>query len=123
MKAASPPGNGVLLVEDDAIVRDAAMNVLEESGFQVVSAHHGLDALDLLRAGLRPALILLDWMMPVMNGAETLAAIQQDVALSTIPLVVFSAAPPDKLPGVRIVKKPLRMGDLLALVGEYCAPR
>lgn len=120
MKEARGTGQAILLVEDDAIVRDAAVNVLEESGYQVRCAYNGADALDALAEGLRPALILLDWMMPVMNGAQTLAALQKDEVLAKIPLVVFSAAPPDRLAGVRIIKKPLRMRDLLALVAEYC---
>ena len=122
MKDAPVPGNALLLVEDDAMVRDAALSVLEESGFQVFIATHGADALELLRDGLRPGLILLDWMMPVMNGAETLAAIQQDPELAALPLVIFSAAPPEGMAGVRTIKKPLRMRDLIALVSEYCRP-
>lgn len=122
MTDTSSAGKSLLLVEDDAMVRDAAVSVLEESGFHVVVAANGALALEVLNDGLRPGLILLDWMMPVMNGAETLAAIQEDPGLAAIPLVVFSAAPPEHLAGVRVIKKPLRMRDLVALVREYCTP-
>jgi len=110
----------VLLVEDDVLVREAAINVLENGGFHVQCAYNGAEALDALADGLEPCLILLDWMMPVMNGAQTLAALQHDRDLAAIPLVVVSAFPPDHLDGVRVVRKPLRMRELVALVGEYC---
>ena len=64
----SENGAPILIVEDDADVRDTMVQVLESEGFSVRATRDGREALDALRAGLRPRLILLDLMMPVMNG-------------------------------------------------------
>src|SRR5712671_1122475 len=62
----------VLLVEDDAEVRSSVAEILELEGFAVETAVHGQQALDKLRSGACPNVMLLDLMMPVMNGLELL---------------------------------------------------
>jgi len=75
----------VLVVEDDRDVRESLVAVLEDAGYRVMSAADGRAALDLLRAGPRPAVILLDLMMPVMDGFEFRAEQVRDPSLADVP--------------------------------------
>src|SRR5690349_16999267 len=86
------PRGLVLLIDDDEDLREALADILDEHGYQVVHAGNGQKALELLRAGLRPGLMLLDLMMPVMDGAQFRAEQRADPALRGIPVVVLSAA-------------------------------
>ena len=81
----------ILLVEDDPDIQDAMRDVLSEEGFAVASADHGQAALDWLRAHPRPGAILLDLMMPVMDGWTFREQQMADPALASIPVVVISA--------------------------------
>jgi len=114
----------VLIVEDDASIRDMLNECLADEGYAVALARHGQEALDLLRANaLAPDLILLDLAMPVMDGWAFLAVQQADAALSAIPLIVFSAdrgAQQGNLPpGVPTIAKPIDIDVLLDHVGSY----
>jgi CheY-like chemotaxis protein len=82
----------IFVVEDDAHVREAMREVIEDEGFAVFEAENGKVALDQLRRGPRPSLVLLDLMMPVMNGFEFLEQRKQDPAFAVIPVVIVSAA-------------------------------
>src|SRR5215216_4058827 len=87
-----PLAKTVLLVEDDEDVREGITAVLLRCGYRVIAARHGGAGLDALRAeSTRPALILLDWMMPVMNGLEFLDRIQREPAARGVPVVVLTA--------------------------------
>jgi CheY-like chemotaxis protein len=81
----------ILVVEDDADIRSALTTILREEGYGVASAGDGREALGLLRGGARPDLILLDLMMPVMNGSDFRVAQLSDPALADIPVVVLTA--------------------------------
>jgi CheY-like chemotaxis protein len=86
--SAGPP---VLVVDDDADIRQMMREVLDLEGVPTVGAANGKEALRLLQAGLRPRVILLDLMMPVMNGWEFVAAQRADPALRELPVVILSA--------------------------------
>jgi CheY-like chemotaxis protein len=114
----------VLLVEDNTDIREVFAAFLEESGFAVVHAADGDTALSLLSAGVAPDLILLDLIMPNMNGWCFLQRRQQAAGLSSIPLVVISGAPQSGAdPGLpRIdgyLKKPIRLEELLSTVQAH----
>ena len=81
----------VLLVDDDPAILDGVTDFLQEEGFEVVSASNGAEALSLLRGGLAAEVILLDVMMPVMDGWDFRATQLADPALRNIPVVVISA--------------------------------
>lgn len=85
-------GPVVLVVEDDRDAREALAELLQAEGFEVVTAPNGLAALQALRAGLRPSVIVLDVMMPVMDGWDFRAQQARDPALAGIPVVVMTAA-------------------------------
>lgn len=80
----------VLLVEDDVAIAKLVRFKLERSGFRVTQANNGREALDWLRDN-RPDLILLDVMMPEMDGVETLECIKNDDALKAIPVIMLSS--------------------------------
>src|SRR5690242_695856 len=81
----------VLVVEDDSDLRESLSQALRDHGFAVTPASNGQQALDLLRSGTRPTVILLDLMMPVLNGWELRDALREDPVLSGIPQLVISA--------------------------------
>src|SRR5688500_17713436 len=83
----------VLVVEDDEGIREALCDLLATEGFDVTSAVHGADALEKLRGnGEKPNVILLDLMMPVMDGWAFRAEQRRDPALAAIPVVVITAS-------------------------------
>ena len=107
-----------LVVEDDFDLRDALVPILEYEGHRVVSAANGKEALDRLHAMPPPSLILLDLMMPVMNGEEFRAEQLRDPVLASIPVVVLSAHPSAEeraahLGAAGCLKKPFDIEDLL----------
>ena len=82
-----PSGAWILLVDDDDEVRRATQTILEEDGYNVVAARNGREALEILRCGARPQLVLLDLMMPEMNGWEFLEAVVE----RNLQIIVISA--------------------------------
>ncbi|NUQ77733.1 MAG: response regulator [Polyangiaceae bacterium] len=82
----------ILLVEDDTDVREALAYLLSDQGYDVACAEDGQEALTYLHEGHKPALILLDLMMPRMNGFEFRAAQKREPELASIPVIVLSAS-------------------------------
>jgi CheY-like chemotaxis protein len=120
-----PQPRSILVVEDDADIREALIGILEDEGYRVDGVGNGREALEHLAAGPRPALILLDLMMPVMNGWQFRAAQKLDPTLADIPVVVISAdgnvrQKADSLDAVGVLKKPVELDTLLAVVARYC---
>jgi CheY-like chemotaxis protein len=118
----------VLVVEDDYDVRDALVPILEYDGHRVASAANGREALEQLRTSPAPSLILLDLMMPVMDGAEFRAEQLRDPALASIPVVVVSADPAvrekaKRLGAAGFVEKPIDIDMLLEQVRRNTRPR
>lgn len=116
----------ILLIEDDADLRDALSQILRDEGYEVVGAAHGREALDKLRGGQRPCVILLDLTMPVMNGWQFLAEQREDPVLSRIPVIVISAGQdlPAQMPVLGLeeyVRKPIRLETLLDSLARHCA--
>lgn len=116
----------VLVVEDEGGVRDAILDILTTEGYRVAAAEDGRDALDMLHAGMRPSLILLDLRMPNLSGRDFLMALQERPDL-TAPVIVVSAHhdPTDQLAGQRIdgyLRKPFSVDDLMSVVSAYAKP-
>lgn len=119
------PG-GILIVEDDADLREALSDVLRDAGYAVTGAADGQEALDLLRRDGRPSLILLDLTMPGMNGWQFRAEQRRDPDLSGIPVVVLSAGEhlAEKMGSLGIddfVQKPIALANLLRKIERYCS--
>lgn len=110
----------VLVVEDDADLLETFILVLESSGHAAVGAADGYAALEMLRGGMRPCVILLDLMMPGMNGWQFREQQLKDPALAPIPVVLISAAGPgaeDKtLRPAAFLPKPVDLDALLDTV-------
>jgi CheY-like chemotaxis protein len=119
----------ILLVEDDAPVREALQELLEAEGYLVEVAENGLAALRRLRAGFRPVAVLLDLMMPVMDGWQFREAQQADSDLKDIPVFILTAAnlsvlkARGQLEGVTILTKPLDDVGLLQLLAAIGGDR
>lgn len=115
----------IMLVDDDEDIRNTFSSILEEEGYEVLGYRNGREALEALKSSAAPALILLDWMMPVMNGEEFIRKnFVQNISRYT-PVVVVSAIADriGKVPGVRaIVSKPLDIDVLLENVRRFSAP-
>lgn len=113
----------ILVVEDDAAIRETIKEMLELEGFRVNTAANGQDALQMLEEIRTPCLILLDLMMPVMNGWEFLEAIRgRNDVVSTIPITVLTALDAAEVSsyGCRLMKKPPNIDHLIAVAHDYC---
>ena len=99
----------VLVVEDDDDIRESLKDGLENEGFAVDVARNGKEALNLLRSKESPCLVLLDMMMPVMDGRGFLDEILKDTTLSKIPICVVSATATrlDITGAIGFLKKPV----------------
>ncbi len=123
---AGPATCPVLVVDDDPDLRETLRDALEDGGFAVATACDGQEALDFLRSTpTPPCMVLLDLSMPVMDGATFRAEQRRDPALSSIPIVVFSAAGSlaekvKHLDVADVLQKPLRLQQLLQTVRRYC---
>lgn len=114
-------GGHILVVDDDADVREVLRLFLEGRGFRVREAENGADALDAL-ARERPSLILLDMMMPVMSGPELLERMRPDPELASIPVLLVTAWPGQVAgtPGIAgVISKPVDIRELAARIEEH----
>ena len=114
----------VLLIEDDEFIRGAMACLLELEGYEVREASDGEAGLALLATLPHPGIILLDWVMPVMNGLEFLETVQDDSILREVPVVVVSASVNDhqvKYLGAKAcLKKGSELSKLIHTVDRYC---
>ena len=114
----------ILIVEDDADIRESLHDVLEVEGYEVFAVANGQEALDRLKILPTPCLVLLDLMMPVMNGWEFLEAKQGDLKIAPIPVVIVSAvidqAKAKSKAAAGFIKKPIELNTLLEVVRQYC---
>ena len=119
----------VMVVEDDADIREGLSALLDAEGYPVMLAGDGREALDVLANGVpTPGLILLDLMMPRMNGWQFLEAVKDAPRAARIPIVVMSAyrendrrisdAALDRR--VAFLRKPVDVKLLLKLIQHYC---
>jgi CheY-like chemotaxis protein len=114
----------ILIVEDDHDIREALTQILEDEGYPVRGASNGREALDVAAAGPPPSLILLDLMMPIMNGWQFRAEQMKDARLASVPVLVISADPnlqpkASALGVAGILKKPIALDDLLSAIKVY----
>lgn len=116
----------ILIIEDEADLRETMKDYLEISGYSVTTAANGRDALIRMDEIGASCLILLDLMMPVMNGWQFLDRLRQDrhEVLDRTPIVVVSAAADvsdvGRQYGCQVMKKPVDMFHLMSVVREHC---
>ena len=116
----------VLVVDDDPAIRGLVAEALRGEGYVVDVAAHGREALDAMRAN-RPATVILDLMMPVMDGFSFLEACQKEQLCADVPIVVISAVQDllrrvHEMPVNACIAKPFDLDALVRTVGEYAAP-
>lgn len=119
-------GPTVLVVDDDQPIRDVLQMMLELEDYGVLLASNGKEALETLaKSPTPPCLILLDLMMPVMNGWQFVEEIKKIESLATIPIIIITAfrekAETIKADGVLL--KPIEYDQLLAAIQNHCGKR
>jgi CheY-like chemotaxis protein len=118
----SRPLAPVLVVDDNAETREVLKLVLEVSGYAVALARDGSEAMDYLRSGNAACLVILDLLMPVMDGWTFLKVLRAYPTLAEIPVVAFSAIVEDDVPGtVASIRKSKLNPDLfLSIIERAC---
>ncbi|MBX3470285.1 MAG: response regulator [Planctomycetes bacterium] len=130
MVDSAPPCRGdlILLVEDDAGIRDALCELLADSGYSPAAAADGHEAIRLLEGdGRAPCVVLLDLMMPGMNGWEFRRWLSTRPELSGVPVVLLSAhanlsAEARALDVAAFLRKPIDVNRMLDTVASFCPP-
>jgi CheY-like chemotaxis protein len=115
----------VLIVEDDEDLRDNLALLLDLRGYNVETARHGQDALDKIDDIGPPCLVVLDLMMPVMDGWQFRAALRADPALAAVPVVLLSgiadvSQAAKTLDAVDHLTKPIDLQKLYRIVADHC---
>ena len=116
----------ILVVDDDPAIRDVVADILEVSDYSVETAVNGAEALAKIRED-RPAAVLLDLMMPVMNGWEFLRACRREAPCAHVPIVVMSAArdasqDANALGAQAFLPKPFEVDTVLSVLGTVAPP-
>lgn len=125
MTVAEPTEKRILVIEDEAVIRDTMALILEMEGYQVAAAANGREALEYLHRAERPSLILLDLMMPVMDGWQFRREQRLDPRLAAIPVVIVSAAggvaeKAADLGADGFLQKPVDVDELLTTIHRHC---
>ncbi|GAB4516904.1 MAG: response regulator [Haliangiales bacterium] len=115
----------VLLVEDNDDIRENLSEILEDEGYEVIAAENGQVALDLLERTTPPSVIVLDLMMPIMNGWQLRSALLERPAFAKLPVILLSArtdvnTTAKALGVVAGLRKPISLPNLLQLVKNVC---
>jgi DNA-binding response OmpR family regulator len=113
----------VLIVEDDEDLREMMAQLLTLEGYDAATVANGREALDYLHRATTPHVILLDLMMPIMDGWEFRRQLEADPTLAPVPVIVLSALDQVRASSIHAaayLKKPLDFDRLLALVRTYC---
>lgn len=115
----------VLVIDDDDALRDALAELLEAEGFVVETASNGREALERLHDGPSPRVIVVDLLMPVMDGWSFCEAKARDPELRGIPVVIVSATgeptrPPADVRAGEFFRKPADVPRLLSTLEGYC---
>jgi CheY-like chemotaxis protein len=115
--------NSILVVDDDSAILELIAQVLTDEGYSVIAAGDGRTAVELARAK-RPRLILLDLMMPEMNGWQVIAKLQESPPTRKIPVILLSARrdlaqSAADLGATAYIEKPFDLDDLLECVQRY----
>ena len=115
----------IFIVEDDVDTREMLGRFLELEGYSVETAANGRQALERLGGGVRACVILLDLMMPVMDGWQFRREQAQNRDLAGIPVIVVSAAGRDRLQQIQAdayLSKPVDLDELLKHITQFCRP-
>ena len=117
--------HSILLIEDDVELHEAMAAILDAEGYRVIGTFDGQEALDRLRDGVRPSVILLDLMLPRKDGRQFRAEQVADPGLADIPVIAYSgdlrvAQIARELRVRHWFQKPINFGALLEAIASYC---
>jgi CheY-like chemotaxis protein len=118
-------GAAVMVVEDDEDIRETLTALLADEGYTVSAYRNGRLALDALKEGQRPGVILLDLMMPEMDGWEFRRRQLADPAIDEIPVVLITAAGMERVRREEfseVLRKPLKLDRVLGAVARFAPP-
>lgn len=111
----------ILIVDDEPGIRESLAELLEEEGYAVAMAKDGGEAISFLESGTPPCMVLLDLIMPVMDGNEVYARMQADARLHKVPVVITTSDPSRAPSGTVVMKKPINVSRLLSVLETHCA--
>src|SRR5689334_23294406 len=109
----------LLIVEDEVAIRETLTEIVAKDGREIVTASDGQEALERLTEVPRPCLIVLDLMMPRMDGWEFLRRKSVDPSIANIPTIVLSGSD-GPAAAMHQLTKPVDVERFLALVNQYC---
>lgn len=110
----------IFVTEDDPDVRASIAEILREEGFDVDEFGNAQETLRALRGGERPCVVLMDLLMPEMNGQQFLDELRADPRLAGIDVVMVTGAKATP-PGVDVLHKPFELADLVSTVKRHCS--
>ncbi len=116
-----PNRERILVVEDNRDALAALFFVLTQAGYSVLTAEDGAQAVDLLSHGIHPRLIVLDLLLPKVDGWAVLKHLQEDAALRQIPVIVTTAAKdaPGRTVGADVIlAKPVEHAELIVQIRQ-----
>lgn len=111
----------VLIVDDESGLCETLKDVFEEEGYRVGTAHNGQEALALLKSvPIKPCVVILDLIMPVLDGNAVFREMRSDPALAAIPVLISTSDPSRAPAGVPVMRKPIALEKLLEAVRHLC---
>jgi CheY-like chemotaxis protein len=112
----------LLIVDDEREIRESLEEFFQEEGFTVITAANGAEALTRLQEAEAPCVVLLDLLMPVLDGNQVYEAMQREPRLTNVPVIVMTSDPSRAPSGLLIMKKPMNLTRLLSTVQQHCRP-
>ena len=110
----------ILIVDDEEDLRDSLVDFFQDEGFEVSTAANGREALERLSDADLPCVMILDLLMPVLDGNQVYSEMQRDPRFSKVPVIVSTSDPSRAPPGLLIMKKPVNLPRLLDTVRQHC---
>ena len=111
----------IMIVDDEADIRDSLEEYFQYEGYSVTTAADGAQALASLQQGELPCVIILDLLMPVLDGIQMYQTMRADPRLSAVPVIISTSDPRRAPSGVLIMKKPVNLPSLLRAVEQHCS--
>lgn len=112
----------LLIVDDEIAARDTLQDFFEDEGYGVAVASNGREALERLSSVGHVCAVVLDLLMPEMNGEELIEAMRNDPRFASIPIVIITSDPSRAPGGLLTLQKPLRLDVLFKAVSRFCPP-
>lgn len=114
---------GILIVDDEQDMRESLEEFFADEGYEVRTAEDGAVAMELLDGPELPCIVILDLMMPVLDGNEVIDRMRQSERLATVPIIVTTSDPSRAPRGIPLMKKPMDLRRLLSAVQQHCCGR